>query len=291
MTSNIILGTAQLVENYGITNSQVVRNPTDAGDLLSMAKNVGVTTLDTAESYSGSFNAIADFNSKGGGFKVISKWKLKDVETRMSELVDSTIKKLGVSQLEGFLSHQPSDMFSSNFPKVFLEKRALKGAGLIKKLGFSIYTESELRAALKLVDEIDVLQIPGSIVNADLMRSSLVQELRQSGTEIHVRSIFLQGLLLAPSSNNLSRESQLLLEKIRREIIKESAELDLKPEKFLCECVLQSGLSDQIILGFVSVDQLQSVSHADSVPKIDTERIFSVFKSLSADFDTDPRNW
>jgi len=44
------------------------------------------------------------------------------------------------------------------------------------------------------------VQIPLNILDRRLMESGWARRLKQQGTEVHVRSVFLQGLLLMPAS-------------------------------------------------------------------------------------------
>ena len=44
--------------------------------------------------------------------------------------------------------------------------------------------------------KVDIFQIPLNILNRGCFEEEVLSHVRSSGTEIHIRSIFLQGLLL-----------------------------------------------------------------------------------------------
>jgi len=72
--------------------------------------------------------------------------------------------------------------------------------GLAARIGASVYHPEALRRLLQRFD-IEVVQIPASLYDRRFERCGLLDELARRGIEVHVRSIFLQGLLLAPPEN------------------------------------------------------------------------------------------
>ena len=72
--------------------------------------------------------------------------------------------------------------------------KVLKVKKKIEKFGFSIYTKNEL-SKLKKFKEFDIIQIPGNIFDQDNLLDNSINFLKKRKIEIHVRSIFLQGLI------------------------------------------------------------------------------------------------
>jgi aryl-alcohol dehydrogenase-like predicted oxidoreductase len=73
--------------------------------------------------------------------------------------------------------------------------KAIKSKGLVSKIGVSIYDPSEL-AELSERFTFDLVQAPLSVMDRRLIDTGWLARLRELGIETHVRSIFLQGLLL-----------------------------------------------------------------------------------------------
>ena len=70
----------------------------------------------------------------------------------------------------------------------------------IVKIGVSVYNHSQLQSILDNFD-IDLVQLPFNILDRRMIDSSMLATLRSKGTEVHARSVFLQGLLLMSEQN------------------------------------------------------------------------------------------
>lgn len=81
-----------------------------------------------------------------------------------------------------------------NFKFEILNK--IKKNKKLTKLGVSVYTKKELDWIIKNFD-IDLVNVPLSIANDEFNQKNYLRKLKKRGIEIHVRSIFLQGLLLS----------------------------------------------------------------------------------------------
>jgi aryl-alcohol dehydrogenase-like predicted oxidoreductase len=68
-------------------------------------------------------------------------------------------------------------------------------AGRVARLGVSVYTPEEL-AAVRARFPIDIVQLPFSLL--DRRFESQISGLAADGVEVHLRSVFLQGVLLTP---------------------------------------------------------------------------------------------
>ena len=76
--------------------------------------------------------------------------------------------------------------------------------GLVEKIGVSIYDPAELDALCPRF-EFDIVQAPFNLLDRRMINSGWISRLANSGTELHVRSIFLQGLLLMTPSERPSK--------------------------------------------------------------------------------------
>ena len=75
----------------------------------------------------------------------------------------------------------------------------MKERELIERHGISIYQETDLIGIP--LKELDVIQMPISIYDQRLIKDSIIDKLLENNISIHIRSIFLQGLLLQESKN------------------------------------------------------------------------------------------
>ena len=92
--------------------------------------------------------------------------------------------------------HRFSDYVSGEYKDELLQ---LASEGKIKKIGISLYGETELETVI-FDPDISVVQIPFHPFDARRRKKDLMAQARSEGKEIHVRSIFLQGLFFKPEN-------------------------------------------------------------------------------------------
>ena len=186
----IILGTVQWGLNYGISNKNGIPSISELNEILSFAKRVGIKMLDTASSYGEAEQKIGD-NAKGE-FDIITKIGTSSMTCSIEEELKFSLKKLKLKSVYGCLFHDVNNLLKK--PSIWNEMIELKDLGLIKKIGYSLYHPDELKKLLSLDFVPDLIQIPFNLV--DRRFEPYLKELKKMKTEIHARSIFLQGLLL-----------------------------------------------------------------------------------------------
>jgi aryl-alcohol dehydrogenase-like predicted oxidoreductase len=74
------------------------------------------------------------------------------------------------------------------------ELESLKKQGLVEKIGVSVYANAELRQVIS-DENIDVIQLPYNLLDNQNVRGPYMEEAKLKNKEIHIRSVFLQGLL------------------------------------------------------------------------------------------------
>ena len=185
------LGTVQFGMDYGINNTRGKVLKEEAFEILKVAWNNGIDMLDTSALYGESEYVIGQFLKENNvPFKIISKLPpcdADDIETRLCE----SLKKLDRDRLFGYLVHH-FDFFRGNrHIWDFLQKAKLQKK--VDKLGFSLYYPQEVEYLIRENVEFDMVQVPFSVF--DQRFSGALKVLREMNVEIHVRSVFLQGLV------------------------------------------------------------------------------------------------
>ena len=110
-----------------------------------------------------------------------------------------SLKNLNINSAYGLLVHDVRDLLKFGSEKLYSLLTDLKKEQKIRKLGVSIYDKGQLESILDLYD-IDLVQLPLNILDRRLIDSDILTRLKNRGVEIHVRSVFLQGLLLMPKN-------------------------------------------------------------------------------------------
>lgn len=201
--SRLALGTAQFGMNYGVANrsGQVSRH--EVSEILSLAKAHGVDTLDTAMDYGDSEACIGACDARG--LHIVTKLSglpddVADVETWVRAKVAASLARLQVKSVRGLLLHRPHQLTESRGPALARALTGLKADGWVEKVGVSIYSPTELDS-VRQAGPVDLVQAPFNLIDRRLQTSGWLDRLHRDGIEVHVRSAFLQGLLLMPRAS------------------------------------------------------------------------------------------
>ena len=278
----LVLGTAQLGLDYGITNHNGRPSDADAIAMLQKAKSGGIRTLDTAEAY-----GDAELRLGGLGFapqfKVISKFSCEAGEGLS---VDAHLNRLKLSSIEGLLFHSALHLTTDLGTNYLKQLKAAKRSGLVKKIGFSAYALSDIQIALSVFPDVDIIQIPANALDFRILDSKLVSELVKRGTEIHIRSVFLQGLLLEREAIALHCKIPNLTETLKK-IDEAATSSNQSLIQYLLNQVRNHPNVSAVVAGVSSINELSEVIDAWNCPPSFSERIRHDldYKKL------DPRNW
>lgn len=200
---NLILGTATFGTRYGIANNGNKLNELETLEILQEAKYLGITHLDTAPVYGPAEEIVGKFHTQESAFEVISK--ISDVhdfssQKLIKELKESTTK-LGIPKFSAILFHK-SELLAEYPARVIKETiNRILNTGLVETFGVSVYEEEEINFVSKHFPEITLFQVPENIMDRRLLQSDLVTRLASQGFIFHIRSVFLQGLLLMKGSD------------------------------------------------------------------------------------------
>lgn len=214
----LVLGSAQFGMTYGVNNQRGQIPKAEIFEILSLARISGLCMIDTAAAYGNSEEIIGEYLKREGQvFDVVSKLS-QGKEGSIRQRVADSFEKLGVERLYGYILHAFSDY--ERAPKIWDELESLRLEGKIIKTGFSLYYPKEIEffSARKVVA--GIVQLPYSVF--DRRFEPFFGRLHSAGIEIHVRSVFLQGLVFKDTqmlSGKLSRmkDKLVLLNKIAQE--------------------------------------------------------------------------
>lgn len=206
VASRLALGTVQLGMPYGLANIAGQVEPPEAAAIVNHARAAGIDTLDTAIAYGDSERRLGEIGVRG--WKVISKLPPLPASCDVSEWVrESTrgsLERLGVQRLYGLLLHRSQDLLDARSRALYAALLALQAQGLVDKIGVSIYGPQELDV-LHGRFKLDLVQAPFNILDRRLASSGWLGNLREQHVEVHIRSVFLQGLLLMPADRRPAR--------------------------------------------------------------------------------------
>lgn len=198
------LGTAQFGLDYGITNRRG-RVPQDEVErILERAVASGVEVVDTAGAYGDSEAILGQALGSRGAFRIVTKTPPLQAKaigapeiSQVLEAFEQSLARLRRATVYGLLLHRAADAFVPGGERLLEALAKLKAKGLIDKVGASVYTGEEIDRLLA-IGGIDLVQLPLSWLDQRLAASGHLEKLHAAGVEVHARSAFLQGMLLAP---------------------------------------------------------------------------------------------
>jgi aryl-alcohol dehydrogenase-like predicted oxidoreductase len=197
LLSKLGLGTGQ----FGLDQAPAGRGrPREAEvrDILSIAGRSGMLVLDIARQ-----SAPADTHMRTALPQPIPfRMTLTAVRPdRGADLVETELKaqmlRLGVERVDTILAPSATDLFSPLGPAMWDRLRAMKDAGLCRNIGVSVYASDDPVGVARRFKP-DVMQAPASLLDQRLLLDGSLATLAEMGVEVHLRSIFLNGLLFLP---------------------------------------------------------------------------------------------
>jgi aryl-alcohol dehydrogenase-like predicted oxidoreductase len=189
------IGTAQFGMDYGISNSKGKVSPKEVALILEFAQRHNVSFIDTAPLYMESERVLGRTLPIPNSFKIVTKTPKGSSASVLVETFKKSLETLRQKTLYALLIHNGADLLSADGKSLYDSVVRLKEQGLVEKIGFSAYGESEIDQVTSRY-KIDLVQIPLNIFDQRLIQSGTLKRLKELGVEIHARSIFLQGLLL-----------------------------------------------------------------------------------------------
>ena len=285
--SKLAIGTAQFGLDYGVSNLSGKVPPDEIDAILAIAREVGINTFDTAIAYGASERLLGKAGVRD--FAVVTKlptWTQGDqplaawAETHLKQ----SLQRLGCSSLYGLLLHDPNLLRGNTGAALFDCLSGLKENGIVQRIGWSVYTPEDLDGIPELMVP-DLVQVPFNPFDRRMLSSGWLGRLHSMDVEIHVRSVFLQGLLLMQKPDRpgwtapwkaLWEEWDCYLE-----------QHNLNPISACLANALSTGLIDKLVLGINSAAQLSELLHTDV--EIPEER-FSPEVCVPEEL-IDPRTW
>jgi aryl-alcohol dehydrogenase-like predicted oxidoreductase len=265
---NIGLGTVQFGTDYGISNTLGHCPPSEVRQILASAEASGIGIVDTAPLYGNSEEVLGQSISSSSNFRVVTKTPtfgntvIGDDEVReLDRSFTKSLSRLKLRKVYGLLVHRVQDLMSPGGDRLIDQILKLKEKGCVEKVGVSIYNSEQI----DWVNEhfpIDLIQVPANVLDQRLLKNGYLDRLRNAGVEIHVRSIFLQGLLLLPPKelNPYFDPVRPLLEDYHDAI----AATQLSPLKAALLFAAREIKADSFIVGVCSRKQLDEIIEAAS---------------------------
>jgi hypothetical protein len=203
--TSLALGTVQFGLAYGVAGHGAPVPEAEVRAILECAAAGGIRVLDTAPAYGDIEGRLAGLIG-GLPFQVVSKIQplpagcTADVAVRVvAETSAASIRRLS-GRLTVLLFHRGEDLMGPHAERIW--RAAEEAAGSAIRIGVSCYDPADV-AELRRRFPIAVAQVPGNAFDQRLRVPGLQAALE--GVEVHLRSVYLQGLLLLPTAAAVAR--------------------------------------------------------------------------------------
>ncbi len=251
-----ILGSAQLGFKYGLKKKKI--NNKELDKIREILKKNSLSTFDTAINYGNSQKRIGNLKIKK---KIITKIKLPknnriNFKNWYDKVLLNTLDDLKTKKIYALLIHNTSDILRKN-PELLNAVLKSKREKLVSKVGISVYDLKEVNDVLKFWKP-DIIQIPLNIFDQRFLKKNFLKKLKNQNIEIHVRSCFLNGVLLKDKLNKGNLKSRDLFKKFinwckKKKISQLAACLHfVKKIKYI----------DGVVVGFDSSKQLKEIMYS-----------------------------
>lgn len=255
----IALGTVQFGLSYGISNTRGAVSGEEVGQILQEGHRRGVRVLDTAFLYGRSEEVLGETLPENLDFRVITKTPhfktpgiSADSEMELRDSFYESLRRLKRPKAAGLLLHQADDLFKPGGERLWKTLLSLKESGLVEKVGLSVYSPEQTRALPAGVKP-DLIQLPMNFLDQRFLVSGELERLHSEGTEIHVRSAFLQGLLfMAPEG--LSDYFSPVKEHLKR-LQEDLKQRDVSVHEAAIAWMDSLGTVDALVLGVSSLEE------------------------------------
>ncbi len=236
--SQLALGTVQFGSDYGISNQKGKVPIDEVGEILEFCKKTGIDVLDTAQGYGDSESVLGQFNLDL--FKIITK-------LMGGSPLELSLKNLNRESVYAVLFHRENECTDESW-KIF---ESYKSQGLAKKIGVSVYSPDVLLQLLERYP-LDLVQLPMNMLDQRFV--DILPELKKHKIEVHVRSAFLQGLLLMDNIPSYFDPIVSLINKLPKPRLSHALQFVSKQD------------ISRIVVGVTSLQELQGISSSIMEP-------------------------
>lgn len=261
MNNNIklCLGTAQFSQKYGINNTSKIIDNNEALKMINYAWSHGITAFDTANGYGKSEELIgSSFDRLNiNNPNVITKitfGEMINLQGYAKNQVKKSLQKLSIDKMYGLMLHDEKELSKYSYKELVV----LKQSGLVKNIGVSFYNFENAVRAIESFD-LDFVQVPYNLFDRRLLDNDLIQIAYKNNVKIHVRSVFLQGLIFM-EPELLSKKMDFPLDviyKLRNLSKYYKLSIDFLAIKFVVDTL---GI-DYLVIGADNISQLKNSTH------------------------------
>ncbi|HXU99504.1 MAG TPA: aldo/keto reductase [Caulobacteraceae bacterium] len=197
LISKLGLGTAQ----FGLDSGAPTRGrapEAEVREILGIAGKAGVSVLDTGAASVHGESILGQVMPRPAPFKITVKAARGDKGPDFVEQeARAALARLGLVRADAIMVQAAGDLFAPYGKAMWQRLLDLREAGLFERVGISAYASDDPAGLARRFGP-DLIQAPASLLDQRLLVDGSLAAVRDMGVEVHLRSIFLNGLLFLP---------------------------------------------------------------------------------------------
>ena len=280
MKTKIIIGTANFLSKYGL-----YKNYVNQKELISIRKYLKEknTIFDTSFNYKNLDKILKLFKNINSNYIIKISLNKKN-ENRLEKIFSDIKEKYKIKKkFYAILLHNSNILKTRSGVEAFKKLYKLKKKDYVKKVGISTYGYENIVSLQRKKIKFDIIQTNGNILDNRFF-NFLKKNKNLRSKEIHIRSIFLQGLLF---KKKIPKKFEKF-SKTFKEINRLSKDLDINILQLLIQHVYKQKVNG-LVFGIKNKKELEKI--------FDSMAVMPKFKNLKFNFDRvqnsliDPRKW
>lgn len=281
---HIALGSANFCAPYGIMNQGTALEPQAVDAIFKKAILNGIRTIDTAFAYGDLFSLL-----KGKPYvpdlEIITKFSVLDNYDDLLYDLSNLQASNRLPNFYGLLVHDPRNLSEADPLRLRAFLDTIRESGLVRKIGISVYDIAEVEKFHNIIVP-DLIQIPLNPLNQTFNCTAFKKYVAEHKIEIHARSLFLQGILLAKTLPTPLKDLEPLWQKFNNIAGAYSSRLQV-----VLSWAMNQGWIDKWVLGVSSVDDLEAI--IQQISSSNNQVATNLFDYLKQSVHplVDPRNW
>ena len=280
MKTKIIIGTANFFSKYGL-----YKNYVNQKKLISIRKYLKEknTIFDTSFNYKNLDKILKLFKNINSNYIIKISLNKKN-ENRLEKIFSDIKEKYKIKKkFYAILLHNSNILKTKSGVEAFKKLYKLKKKDYVKKVGISTYGYENIVSLQRKKIKFDIIQTNGNILDNRFF-NFLKKNKNLRSKEIHIRSIFLQGLLF---KKKIPKKFEKI-SKTFKELNRLSKDLDINILQLLIQHVYKQKVNG-LVFGIKNKKELEKI--------FDSMAVMPKFKNLKFNFDRvqnsliDPRKW
>lgn len=268
LTGKLGLGAAQ----FGLDSPRGRgRSPeAEVRDMLAAAARAGLGVLDTGAASMHGEAVLGAVMPRPAGFRITVKAPRGDRGPMFVESeTRASLARLGLTRADAVMVQSAGDLFSPYGSAWWSCLKTMRDDGLFARVGISAYASDD-PVGLARRFQPDLIQAPASLLDQRLLVDGSLATVRDMGVDVHLRSIFLNGLLFLPpdrAPSQLGAAAISRLSRARRLI----AEGRSDPLQAALGFALSRPEASAVIVGAATIGELNAVIAASAKPPPDLD--------------------